>query len=49
MTQGALLILHGGWDTIFLALLYWTIIFIAPAALLFALVRWILQRRADRL
>jgi hypothetical protein len=44
-TSHVLLILHGGWDTITLALLYWVVIIGLPLYLLFVIVKKIVEKR----
>jgi NADH:ubiquinone oxidoreductase subunit H len=39
-----LLLFHGGWDTIALALLYWAVIIGLPLLVIFILVRAVVRR-----
>ena len=41
-----LILLHGDWFTIVLALLFWAFVYLAPAAILVWLIVWIVRRRA---
>jgi len=41
-------LLHGGWDTIILALGYWAVIFAGPPLVLVLVIVWFVRRRRAR-
>lgn len=43
-----MMVLHGGWDTIAFALLFWAVVFGGPPLALLLGILWVLRRRRAR-
>jgi hypothetical protein len=39
-------LIHGGWDTIIFAVLYWTVLAVLPAIVITMWARWLIARSA---
>jgi len=48
LSYGMMAIIHGGWGTIALALLFWAFVFLCPPAVVIALVWWLLKHKSKR-